>query len=152
MRLLAVNVTEIYCQTIFLLTIGALAPLTAAPLQSSTNNHFEKITPLVISSILFNIMIDDIFHDVPSDISRALYADDCSLWVQGRRIRPLINKLQTALNHVTSWTDRWVFIFHPTNAKRLYGGSWEREKWWIYLSCICTTSHWLMLTVFSFWV
>ena len=47
MRPLAVNVTEIHCQTIFLLTIGALAPLTAAPLQSSTHNHFEKITPLI---------------------------------------------------------------------------------------------------------
>ena len=33
----------------FLLRIGALAPLTAAPLQSSTHNHFEKITPLQVA-------------------------------------------------------------------------------------------------------
>ena len=52
MRPLAVSVTEIHCQTIFLLTIGALAPLTAAPLQSSTHNHFEKITPLAVVTLL----------------------------------------------------------------------------------------------------
>ena len=51
MRPLAVNVTEIHRQTIFLLTIRALAPLTAAPLQSSTHNHFEKITPLAADPV-----------------------------------------------------------------------------------------------------
>ena len=59
MRPLAVNVTEIHCQTIFLLTIGVLAPLTAAPLQSSTHNHFEKITPLLKTTLLFIFRLQD---------------------------------------------------------------------------------------------
>ncbi|XP_037086809.1 uncharacterized protein LOC119107469 [Pollicipes pollicipes] len=67
----------------------------------------------VISPILFNIMIDDVCGNVPSEVSRALYADDCSLWVQGRRIFHLVNKMQGALNHVSAWADRWGFLFSP---------------------------------------
>ena len=47
MRPLAVNVPNRNpLSNNFLLAIGALEPLTTAPLQSSTHNHFEKITPL----------------------------------------------------------------------------------------------------------
>ena len=67
----------------------------------------------VISPILFNIMINDIFQDVPNDVSRAIYADDCALWIQGRHITPLINKMQDALNTVSAWTDRWGLLFSP---------------------------------------
>ena len=67
----------------------------------------------VLSPILFNIMINDVFTDVPDDVSCALYADDCSMWVQGRRINSLAQKLQSALDLVSSWADRWGFTFSP---------------------------------------
>lgn len=67
----------------------------------------------VLSPLLFNIMINDIFAELPADISCALFADDCSLWVQGRRPLLLIEKMQTALNSVCQWTDRWGFLFSP---------------------------------------
>ena len=67
----------------------------------------------VISPILFNIAINDIFSNVPAQVSRALYADDCTMWLQGRHIRTLIAGLQDALNQVIRWTDDWGFIFSP---------------------------------------
>ena len=67
----------------------------------------------VISPVLFNIMINDIFDDIPGNPTCALYADDCSLWVQGRRIRQLIERMQKALDHISSWADRWGFVFSP---------------------------------------
>ena len=36
----------------------------------------------VLSPILFNIMINDIFDNIDEDVSRAIYADDCSMWVR----------------------------------------------------------------------
>ena len=73
----------------------------------------------VISPILFNIMIDDVFENVPPDVACALYADDCSMWVQGRRILPLIAKMQSALDSVSAWTDRWGFLFSPPKCKAI---------------------------------
>ena len=73
----------------------------------------------VISPILFNILIDDIFHNVPSSVSCSLYADDCSMWVQGRRLLPLVNTMQTALDRVTAWTDRWGFVFSPNKCNAM---------------------------------
>ena len=67
----------------------------------------------VISPILFNIMIDGIFADIPDGISYALFADDCSMWVQGRHILPLIEAMQDALNRICEWTDQWGFVFSP---------------------------------------
>ena len=67
----------------------------------------------VISPVLFNIAINDIFANVPEHISKALCADDCSMWVQGRHIRVLIEDMQYALDEVSRWTDNWGFIFTP---------------------------------------
>ena len=67
----------------------------------------------VISPVLFNIAINDIFSDIPEHISRALYADDCSMWIQGRHIRGLIEEMQGALDQISRWTDKWGFIFTP---------------------------------------
>ena len=82
----------------------------------------------VISPILFNIMIDDIFQNVPNDVARALYADDCSLWVQGRRILPLIDKMQTVLNHVSEWTDQWGFVFSPLKCHAIVFRRFMKER------------------------
>ena len=73
----------------------------------------------VISPILFNLMINDIFDNVPGNPSCALFADDCSMWVQGRRILPLIERMQLALNHISMWADNWGFIFSPPKCNAL---------------------------------
>ena len=82
----------------------------------------------VISPILFNIMINDIFTNVSDDISVALFADDCSMWVQGRRILPLVEQMQAALNQVSGWTDRWGFTFSPQKCNAIIFRRYMQER------------------------
>ncbi len=48
--------------------------------------------------ILFNLMINDIFHNVDTGIGRSLYADDGALWKRGRNVLFVENKMQKAVN------------------------------------------------------
>ena len=63
----------------------------------------------VCSPILFNIMINDVFDGVSQDISRALYADDGALWVRGRNVNSLQQRMQTAISQVGKWSFEWGF-------------------------------------------
>ena len=67
----------------------------------------------IISPILFNLMINDIFDDLPAVFSHAMYADDCALWIQGRHLPNLIADMQSALNRLVEWTNIWGFTFTP---------------------------------------
>lgn len=73
----------------------------------------------VISPTLFNIVINDIFDGVPGNPTCSIYADDCALWVQGRRIGPLIDRMQLALDHISSWADKWGFVFSPQKCQAI---------------------------------
>ena len=73
----------------------------------------------VISPVLFTLMINDIFAHLTPEFSVALFADDCSLWIQGRHILPLVDKMQTALDLVSRWTDRWGFVFSPNKCNSI---------------------------------
>ena len=81
-----------------------------------------------LSPILFNIMINDIFGNVSQDVSCALYADDCSMWVQGSRILPLIEKMQSALNEVSAWTDQWGLVFSPHKCNAIVFRRYKKER------------------------
>ena len=37
----------------------------------------------VLSPLLFNVAIDTLFDVIPCEVSCAIYADDCAIWVQG---------------------------------------------------------------------
>ncbi len=52
----------------------------------------------VSNPILFNLMINDIFHNVDTGIGRSLYADDGALWKRGRNVLFVENKMQKAVN------------------------------------------------------
>ena len=67
----------------------------------------------IISPILFNLMINDLFDDLPDEFSHAMYADDCALWIQGRQLPLLIKDMQKALNRLVEWTNIWGFTFTP---------------------------------------
>ncbi len=54
----------------------------------------------VISPILFNIMINDIFYGIDLGIGAALYADDGTLWKRGRNIDYITDVLQKAITEV----------------------------------------------------
>ena len=78
--------------------------------------------------ILFNIMINDIFTDLPRNVSHSLYADDCLMWVRGRRILPLIETMQMALDCVSEWTDRWGFVFAPHKCNAIIFRRFMKER------------------------
>ncbi len=65
----------------------------------------------VISPILFNIMINDIFGKVAPGISTGLYADDGIMWKRGRNISFNMDKIQEAIEVVGKWSLEWGFRF-----------------------------------------
>ncbi|CAJ1057143.1 RNA-directed DNA polymerase from mobile element jockey [Xyrichtys novacula] len=61
----------------------------------------------VVSPLLFLIMINDVFSEVPADIGSSLFADDGALWKRGRNTKHLVTKVQTAIDGVTEWGLDW---------------------------------------------
>ena len=61
----------------------------------------------VISPLLFMVMINDVFSEVPVDIGRSLFADDGALWKRGRNVKHIISKVQSAIDKVTEWGFDW---------------------------------------------
>ena len=60
----------------------------------------------VISTILFNIQINNTFEHTPENPICAVFADDCSVWVQGRGgtgVMQLVEQMQQALDHVSRY-------------------------------------------------
>ena len=72
----------------------------------------------VISPLLFNIVIDSLIDAIPREVSAAIYADDCTIWAQGKDIPLIFQKIQNALTRIGQWSERNGFVFSPmkTNA------------------------------------
>ena len=60
----------------------------------------------VISQVLFNVMVNDIFKDIGSGFGFSLFADDGTLWKRGRNIKHITEKIQEALNKIMDWGSR----------------------------------------------
>jgi len=74
-----------------------------------------------ISPVLFNIMIDDLFHDIPHGVSFSLYADDSAIWCSDRNYEHTLVRLQRALNCVERWAIRYGFRFSaPKSAVMIF--------------------------------
>uniref|UniRef100_A0A671TUX8 Reverse transcriptase domain-containing protein n=1 Tax=Sparus aurata TaxID=8175 RepID=A0A671TUX8_SPAAU len=97
----------------------------------------------VISPLLFNIMINDVFANVQPRIGRSLFADDGSLWKRGKNVKYTLKKVQEALTLVEDWGRKWGFRFSIEKTKvmfftqkkidesiklELYGRNLERVK------------------------
>ena len=76
--------------------------------RSIFSNTYEAETGLpqgsCLSPILFNIIIDDLFHDIPPGISYSLFADDSAIWCTTDDFDNGIYRLQIALNKVEQWS------------------------------------------------
>ena len=57
-----------------------------------------------LSPILFNIMIDDLFIDIPPGVSFSLFADDSAIWCTTSDLDIGIQRLQSALRGVEQWS------------------------------------------------
>lgn len=64
---------------------------------------------IVCSTILFNIMINDIFEWIDQKIGKSLYTDDGALCIRGQNLEYLRNKMQTAVRKVEEWANKWGF-------------------------------------------
>lgn len=85
----------------------------------SDEAYIENGTPQgsVISPILFNVMINDIFLELSPGTGRSLYADDGALWVKGRNIPFISNKLNHELKIVENWSRKWGFKISVAKSK-----------------------------------
>ena len=64
-----------------------------------------------LSPILFNIMINDLFEDIPPGISFSLFADDSAIWCTTPDYDVGISRLQTALCKVERWSAKYGLEF-----------------------------------------
>ncbi|XP_041484375.1 uncharacterized protein LOC121430987 [Lytechinus variegatus] len=60
-----------------------------------------------LSPVLFNLMLSDIPMD--ESVSISIYADDCVIWKSGKNIDFLKRKVQTYVNILNEWFNRWGF-------------------------------------------
>lgn len=85
----------------------------------SKQYNVENGTPQgsVISPILFSIMINDIYLELPVDMGRSLFADDGAIWKRGRNGEFINKKLQNGINQVAEWGIKWGFKFSVEKTK-----------------------------------
>lgn len=76
----------------------------------------------VISPVLFNIMINDIFKNINSGFGRSLFADDGTIWRRGRNIDFLMKQTQEALGQVGQWATKWGFKISTSKSKYMIFG------------------------------
>ncbi|XP_013884305.1 RNA-directed DNA polymerase from mobile element jockey, partial [Austrofundulus limnaeus] len=85
----------------------------------SSKYQVENGTPQgsIISPMLFNIMINDIFSNIDKSFGVSLFADDGIIWKRGRNTEFINRKLQEALNKVEEWALEQGFRFSTSKSK-----------------------------------
>ncbi len=59
----------------------------------------------VISPLLFNIFVKDLFEEVKSD--KCKFADDSTMWKRGKNIQDIKSDIQLDLNKISEWSRKW---------------------------------------------
>ena len=77
----------------------------------------------ILSPILFNIMINDLPTPVDMMTRSSIFADDSAAWRSGRNVSFLNRKIQTQLDAVVDWSDRWGFKLSETKTIAVLFGS-----------------------------
>jgi len=67
----------------------------------------------IISPLLFNIMVDDLFNNTRKDVFTSQFADDAALWTSHSNPQTAQKKMQTQLDKITKWTNKWGFKLSP---------------------------------------
>lgn len=96
----------------------------------SNQYNVENGTPQgsVISPILFSIMINDIYSELPLDMGRSLFADDGAIWKRGRNGEFIKRKLQNGINQVEQWGTKWGFKFSVEKTKVMLFTNKKKDK------------------------
>ena len=74
----------------------------------------------VLSVPLFLIAINNILKSIPDGVSRALFADDLTIWYHSRNLPSICRKLQLAINKLTDWTNSVGFKFSSAKTKAFH--------------------------------
>ena len=61
----------------------------------------------ILSPLLFNVYINDIFDGVDEGVDGSLYADDCAFWIGDNNFDVAYHKVQDTLNCIAEWSNRW---------------------------------------------
>ena len=69
----------------------------------------------VLGPFLFLIYINDLVDQLSGDVKMRLFADDCVVYVsyQNLQAQLAVNSLQSVLDKIGSWADRWLMEFNP---------------------------------------
>lgn len=76
----------------------------------------------VISPVLFNVMINDIFENAQQGFGKSLFADDGALWRRGKNMHHMFCQTQQALDQVVKWADKWGFKISAPKSKFMFFG------------------------------
>ena len=74
----------------------------------------------VLSCSLFMVAINEISAELPADVKCALYVDDLTLYVSGRKSNLIERKLQLAINKLQEWCKKTGFIFSPSKTVTMH--------------------------------
>ena len=74
----------------------------------------------ILSTTLFNIIINNIIKELSPDIYGSLYVDDCSISYKSKYIPTLERKLQHHINKITKWAKENGFKFLKTKTKCIH--------------------------------
>ena len=91
---------------------------------SSKKVKIENGTPQgsVISPILFNVMINDIFDNIGRGFGLSLFADDGAIWKRGRNVEFIVKQVQKSLQIVEEWGTMWGFRISASKSKYMIFG------------------------------
>ncbi len=90
----------------------------------SSKENVENGTPQgsVISPVIFNVMINDIFSRLNGSFGMTLFADDAAVWKRGRNLNYIYKQLQQAINKVEAWAEEWGFRISVSKSKYVVFG------------------------------
>jgi len=72
-----------------------------------------------VSPTLFNVMINDIFKDIPKAVQYSLYADDGAMWLTCDNLKNGLHLMQEALNSISQWSHKWGMKLAPQKTKAM---------------------------------
>ena len=83
----------------------------------------------VISPTLFLVYINDLVSNLPRHVSNTLHADDLAVWCSETSTSTATLRMQTTINHVAEWTDKWALIINKNKTvSTLFSLSTSKEK------------------------
>ncbi len=99
--------------------------------QISDSYTLQNGTPQgsIISPLLFNIMVDDLFIKIPKDVITSQFADDAALWTSHKNPHTAQKKIQHELDKIEKWTKLWGFKLSPLKSVTiLFKTQYQRKQ------------------------